>query len=439
MPSNYCDTARVKLLLNHPFFGFLACHLTEKDAKADNIPVDTCATDGQHLYVNPDFFNKLTEGEKVMVLAHEVLHCALGHVWLERRGTRDAQKWNMAADYVINLILEQEVHRIANEPKNIYGQKGVQMEMAKDCLLDHKYKDMSAEEVYDTLPQNIKIKIPMSDLRPDLGQGQGQEQGGNGNDKKGQGKGMKVKGGKSSPGHDQGKDRVAGEAEGESKNQKDLAAAWKEHVVQAATVARMQGKMPAGIERMIDDLIAPQIPWIAILERFVNDSMKDDYDWMRRDRRFIGRGLYLPDLYSESAKIAVAVDTSGSISQEELKEAVSEVFGILRSKKISKVHLMSCDAKVHLDKSLSPYDELPNEYPGGGGTDFRPVFEAIGNQDRPACLIYFTDTYGDFPEMPPPYPVLWVTKTKDFVPPFGMAIQMQDFQYAQKQDQGRSI
>jgi predicted metal-dependent peptidase len=404
--SNYFETARTKLLLNHPFFGYLACYLEEVDAKASGIDeVQTCATDGNRLYVNPDFMEKLTPGEQVFVLAHEIGHCALGHVWEERRGTRDKTKWNIAADYVVNVILKDEASRIANEPKNIYGQKGIQMEMAKGCLLDDKYKDMAVEEVYDQLPPVIKIPLPMLDLMEKLAAGKG-----SGKDDKSSGEGKVIVIGK---GKDSDLERPPSEV-------------WKERAVQAATIAKMQGKLPAGIERLIDNLVEPQIPWATILERFVNDSMKDDYDWMRRDRRFITRGIYLPDLYSEGANVAVAVDTSGSISQKELIEAVSETVGILRSKKIKSIRILACDADVHLDVTIKPHDDLPAEYPGSGGTDFRPVFEAMEkpNSVRPACLIYFTDTYGTFPNDPPPYPVLWITKTENFEPPFGMAIKI---------------
>jgi predicted metal-dependent peptidase len=119
----------------------------------------------------------------------------------------------------------------------------------------------------------------------------------------------------------------------------------------------------------------------------------------------------------------VAIDTSGSIGEDDIQLFMSETLGILRSRKVRKLRLLSCDADVSLDEELDIWDELPAGLKGGGGTDFRPVFESLSEGDElPTCLIYFTDLMGTFPEERPAYPVLWLTPTEEYEVPFGVHI-----------------
>jgi predicted metal-dependent peptidase len=174
---------------------------------------------------------------------------------------------------------------------------------------------------------------------------------------------------------------------------------------------------------LVDELINPRVPWQTFLDRWVNEELRDDYDMLRPDRRFVHCGIYLPDLYNEGCEVAVGLDTSGSIDKEELAFEVSEASGILRSRNVTRMRLLVCDADVTLDVTLNPWDRLPKDFPGGGGTSFVPVFEALQDK-RPACLIYFTDTFGDFPDEAPDFPVLWVTRQADVTVPFGKLIQI---------------
>lgn len=188
--------AKVKMILKHPFFAVLALHLQEREAGKE---LPTTATDGKSLFVNAEWAKKLDDDEKLFVLGHEVLHCALGHLW--RRGTRDPQRWNMAADYAINLILQKS------------GLKA-----PKDCLLDAKYEDMSAEEIYDKMPKDMKGKKPLCVFLKGNGGGEGSPDSKDCHD-----------------GH--------GDVEIEMPSQKEMETEWKGLLAEAATAAKMQGKM----------------------------------------------------------------------------------------------------------------------------------------------------------------------------------------------------
>lgn len=404
--SEHLQRARVRLLLEHPFFGVLAIHLMEREySEIDNKMQEmlngypaTAGTDGRHLFVNPEWLDKLSEEEKKGLLAHEVMHVALGHLWPWRIGGREALVWNLAGDHVINLLL-----------------RDAGLSLPPEGLWDDKYDGLSTEQVYEILKQEQS------------------DQGGSGSGQEKPDLSMRDilppdAGGKSDSGDDSKDENSGSNGDGESgempigtmteDEQKQLEREWKEKMVSAAMAAKLRGKLPAGIDRLVDGLLAPKIPWQTLLQQFVNDVIRDDYDLQRPDRRFLWQGIYLPDLYSEGAHIVVAVDTSGSISEEDTKSFLSEAIGILNSRNVTSIRLMACDAEVGLDIELNPYDPIPAVLPGGGGTDFRPVFElAMDNpMKRPACIIYLTDLWGTFPEEPPQCPVIWVATSDEEVP-----------------------
>jgi len=375
--------AKCKLVLDHPFLSVLALHMIEKNMDMGNpviqqLAMPTCGVDGQNLYVNPDWVKSLSDDERLGLLAHEVMHVALGHVWPWRRQWRDKHKWNVAGDYVINDILMND-----NTIKGGF-------KLPNGGLHNQKYSGMSTEEVYNALDDKTCPKPPWQDLLEAVGDASS-------------GSGQK---------------KTEAEMRALERDMKDLLA-------QAVQVAKMRGKLPAGMERLVDDLLNPKIPWYQLLELYINEILRDDYDESHHDRRYVQQGFYLPDLYNEGAKVVIAVDTSGSIGGEEIKAFVSETVGILRSRCVTEARIIACDAKITLDETLHQWDEVPTDFPGGGGTDFTPVFKRIEKgYQKPSCLIYLTDTFGAFPEEPPDYPVIWATMTdeKQAKVPWGLRI-----------------
>ncbi|MCK4821935.1 hypothetical protein KA005_39590, partial [bacterium] len=164
------------------------------------------------------------------------------------------------------------------------------------------------------------------------------------------------------------------------------------------------------------------------LQNYMGSFAKEDYTWMRPNRRFIGEDIYLPSLHSETlGEMVVAVDTSGSITREELEQFSSELNSILEGSKPSKVTVIYCDTRVAHTEEFTPEDfPVKLHKHGGGGTAFSPVFEHVNQhlEETPECLVYLTDMYcNDFgPE--PHYPTLWVTTSDLTEAPWGSVIKM---------------
>lgn len=358
--------ARTGLVLDQPFFASLALRLR---LKADET-CETAWTDGRALGFNPAWIGGLPLDQVKGVLSHEVMHLACVHHI--RRGPRDAKKWNQAGDYAINQILSDS--KVALPPGH---------------LINPSFSGMSADEIYSLIPDDPQGSGGASD---DPG-GCGAVRDMTGPD-----------GSKPSP----------AELAQEEQN-------WKVAVAQAATQAKAMGEMPGGLSRLVEEILAPKVDWKEVLRRFVDQSAKNDYAWTRPNRRYLHSGLYLPSLYSETLPpIVIAVDTSGSIDNEQIEQFAAEMTAILREHRTT-CNVLYCDTEIAGEETFSS-DDLPLKlHPrGGGGTDFRPPFDWVEKQGiTPACLIYLTDMCcQQFPD-PPGYPVLWA-KTEDYgAAPFG--------------------
>lgn len=370
--------ARLTLMLDFPFYGQLAMRL---DFRIDPT-VQTAETDGRSILFNPAFCDPLNDRQLVWLLAHEVSHPAFGHIW--RCGSRDPEKFNAAADYAVNEMLDQV---IASRP----GAKA-RMERIPGVLLDPQYFGMSVEEIYTLLPD------------PPAGGG---VPGGN-----------SVVGTFTKPKPEPGKGEGEGNPADSSNPQSsidNLQSEWQQAAQQAATAARMKGRgdLPGNVAELLRELVEPAVPWQELLRQFATRVSRDDYSFRRPNRRYAYRGFMLPTLRSESmGPLVVAVDTSGSIrcNQKLLTTFLSELQAILDEVRPERIDMLDCDARIQARHEFTPGDDLRGtEFRGGGGTSFRPVFEDVTDRDlQPAALIYFTDLEGGFPDAPPDYPVLWL-------------------------------
>jgi len=338
--------SRISLLLQQPFWGTLATRLLLRDA-TDESWCKTAATDGRYFYYNRDFISKLTKEECTFLVGHEVEHCVYDH--MSRRGGRKPKLWNAAADFVINLELtEHKIGRLP-DPKT----SGVQ------ACYDIKYKGMFAEEVYELLLKDPNANFPEFDIHLEPGDGKGE------------------------PMTDEER-RVLGD---EIRNA----------VMQAAKSAGAGGT-PLGVKRMLKDLTNPQMDWREILNMKIQSMVKNDYTWSRCSRKSQASGIYLPAT-KEDVKVeaAVSIDCSGSMSDDMLRDLLSETKGIMEQFSDFKLHVWCFDTRVYNPAIFTPdtLDEIDSyDIKGGGGTDFMCNWSFMKENDiQPERFIMMTDGY----------------------------------------------
>lgn len=408
--------ARTQLLLNQPFFGTLCLRL--KLVAMPGFP--TMATNGRLLAYNPAFVEKLTAAELEGVLAHEVMHCALAHHC--RRGQRDAQLWNQAADYAINPIL------ISNG-----------ITLPNDALINSSFTDLSAEEIY------ARLRKPGPDSAPARGSEQrnsarsgGAGHGGNRPGPAPPSSGPPLE----QPSHGPGlPDQSQGAREGgfgevlDAVGEDDKPASpaesrrqmheWAIHAEQALCSAKACGHQPGGMERPLEVSRQSEHDWRAILRDFIAATNPSDYRWAPPNRRFVSSGLYLPSVErSGVGEIVIAVDTSGSIGSTELEQFAGEITAITREAQPELIRVVYCDAAVQAVEEFGPSEAINLSPKGGGGTDFVPPFRWVEeNGIEPKCLIYLTDLCCNSFPVPPDYPVLWVTDSHRTAP-FGETVEI---------------
>lgn len=403
---------KVKFLMENPFIGQIATRL-------DSIEAPWCrtgATDGRHLYWNREFMKGLTRDEKLFFIAHEVYHIVFDHVG--RRGHRDPEIWNMAADYNINYSLKRE--KIG--------------EMPKGGLYDERYTDdMSVYEIYDLLIENsTTIELPLDehlDIGDDeeeeedgdddgdkkgkkegegeegedgeedgKGKGKGKGKGEDGEDDEGEGEdgdkeGNKGKGGKTAKVRVLGKD---GPPKLSKKEIDKLRQEIRSNIISAAQQAGADS-IPLGLRKMINALVEPKLDWRSLLDAYIRSSVKDDYSFQNISRRSWGcSGAILPgQKYTERVEVFCAIDASGSTTQEMVTDFLSEVTGIVTSFPDYKIDLVSFDTEVYNHIVITPdnVDELYKyEIRGNGGTMFECVYEYMKREGiEPERLVFLTD------------------------------------------------
>ena len=353
-------TARVGLLLRHPFFGNLATRMKMIEASDW---CQTLATDGRNFYYNTGFVNELSPKECEFGFAHEVLHNIFDH--MGRREGRDPKLANIAADYAANQILKDE--KIGSVPSWIR------------IFQDDKYRGKSYEEIYAILYAGAE-KIHPEDLGELLDEHLDDDDGDDGGD--------------CEDGDKPGKGKRPRLSKAERQQIRDEI---KEAMIAAAQSAGA-GKVPAGIQRMIKDLTEPKMDWRQLLRMNIQSIIKSDFSFNRPNRRTQHTGAILPGLMNEETiDISVGIDMSGSISDSQAKDFISEVKGIMDEYKDFKVNLWCFDTEVYnyAEFTGDTADELLSyEVKGGGGTDFVANWEFMKEQGiTPKRFIMFTDGY----------------------------------------------
>lgn len=406
--------ARMRILCNHGFYGLLLMHMIYSIDEG----CETAYTDGERIAFSPTFLEELSDKELDFVMMHEILHVVLQHCL--RGEDKDNERYNIAADIVINsTIMHENDDKASSITLSKYGES---MHIAPDGKEGYLY---TAEEVYEMLQSKQKD----SD---------------SGNEKSKKAGNVASKNGR------------AGKVQQSRKNMdKPVAKRWDDHsqwgkfeedsrlrdvwvknfaecceAINVRDKSNNRGTLPMFAQRMLEKLKKPQTDWRTILNDFIQEEICD-YSFSPPDRRFQDSPFFLPD-FNEMGKndnvsdILFFIDTSGSISDNDMATAFSEIKGAI-DQYDGKLQgwLGFFDAAIIEPKPFSSFEEFIVIKPaGGGGTDFQIIFEYVDQHMKgkePNCIIILTDGYAPFPkeELANDIPVLWLINNQDVTPPWG--------------------
>jgi len=370
------DRAKIKLMQN-PNSTFITTVLFSLKFSWDS-SIPTACTNGLTLQFNPDFFESMTEDERVGVLVHEAWHVAFQH--MTRVDDKDFNDWNIATDYVINNMLDDHGYKLP-----------------EGGLMDHQYDDMTSDQVYNKI-HNDQNHPGRNGFNQDMKNMSGSSQ--------------------SSVSKDQAQ---------------QIQSQIEDIVIKANTQARMAqddpGSIPGEIQVAIDKLLNPKLPWYEILYRYMRGLGPEDYSFKKFNRRFLP-DFYLPTLYSESlGEISVAVDTSGSVTDQQFMTFISEIDAIQNHLKPETTTVLDFDTSIKEIHKLEDGEDVRRiKFTGRGGTDVKEVLE-WAEENKPNALVIFTDGYFYKHDIDPGIPVIWVIHSgghDTFTYPFGKIIEYPD-------------
>jgi len=480
-PEQVFVKARTGIMTDYPFFGAQVW-------RPEYVFDKTCKiawTDGKKIGFNPDFIMEYqNQSQYVMFfILHENAHIMLEHQF--RRGSRDHDLYNFAADYEANALL-----------------KDMGLPIPEWALYNPEYHGKCWEEIYDILEAKAKPKepepepeeaedqqedeqepeetespeVPEEPEEPEPETQDGDGDGDDGEDESGdsaddgeneidgsEGDSDGPESEDGTPGGEGGTKPGDGNGEGEGK-EGDGGEPWfdpksvteqygetdhepvigevrdfdgtpseeglereamKRVLDQSYDMVKRMGIGTASMERFVKERVDPEVYWTDLIRPYVENTAKNDFSWERGNLRFLHRGMYLPSLASEEVgHIVIANDTSGSRDDDTMAQAEAEINSILEDFQCEAT-VIHCDEEISVEHFTS--DDLPIKlHPiGGGGTDFRPPFEYVEREGiEPILMIYLTDGWGVFPEHAPDYPVLWIIDDSYVTAPWGETINV---------------
>lgn len=414
--------SRMRILYNHGFYGLLLMHMIY----AVSEEIETACTDGVRITFGIDFLDSLSDSELDFVMMHEILHVVLQHCF--RGDVEDPEAYNIAADIVVNsnIMLENGM-KASSITLSKYG---TSMHVAPDGKEGHEY---TAEQVYVMLPKNLNKK---------------------GNNKKGNNKSHGSADGRAKKGNNKSPGSAVGRAKKEiSKEQHQPVRVWDDHsrwgkyeeddtlrdvwvkrfedaaeAIKIRDPSNARGLLPAFAERILKELKKTQTDWRTILNDFIQEEVVD-YSFTPPDRRFDDSPFFLPDFNGKEDRvedILFMIDTSGSMSDDMIAAAYSEVKGAIdQFNGKLKGWLGFFDAAIIKPQPFSDENEFKIIKPaGGGGTYFQIIFEYVFHHmsDKlPASIIILSDGDAPFPQekIAGGIPVLWLLNNEEVNPHCG--------------------
>jgi predicted metal-dependent peptidase len=357
----------------------------------------TAYTDGVNKRYGRKFMESIKDEAQLRgLIMHENLHVALKHIprnkdlWKE-----DSRLANASADYVVNDIIENMKDK-------------AHIKLPDGALYHPQFHNWSLREIYTFLKKNGK---------------------GGGGGGKGDGTGLKNSGSgggefpiDSLDEHDWESQELT--PEDAKKLEEKIDKSLREGGI-------MAGRMGAKVPRAIGDLLEPKVDWREVLRDFVASATKgkDEFTWRKFNKRMLANDMYLPSLENESiGEIVVAIDTSGSIGQEQLNEFATELASICDTCSPEVVRVLWWDTSVHGEQVFkTDYANIASmlKPEGFGGTYVSCVNEYVIEKNIKAeCVLVFTDGYLEHDiEWQITAPTLWmVTENKSFQPPTGKLV-----------------
>jgi predicted metal-dependent peptidase len=457
--------ARSALIKNHPFFGFLAMQL--RIVITDR--VETMATDGRHLFCNPDWTLALNDLQCEGVIAHEIYHCVAKHH--VRRGERDHLEWNVACDYAINPMLRfsgfvlpdemlhdpqfdrlgaEDIYRLREQQKqDQQQQQSSQSQESQDGDGEEDDQEQDGGQSGESQDDDQTEGEDQNDTgdSDDGGNGDQSEDGDDQDDTEGKGQGdgepsdddTESDGDGDGSGDGEAEDgNGEGSGEGEGQPQPRGAAGdpgqcgeildaapewasaeiaeaemqWDEYVRQAVMVAKKAtpGNLPGYLERIVEELDKPKLDPRELLRRFIDRSTSKDYSYKKPNRRHDDSDFIMPGFVPDRPNhIVLALDTSGSMGDDRIKEAIAEMQAVLDEGACDKVTVVYADTRVHGAFEYIAGDMIEQPPLGGGGTSFSATFRFIAEKiEDVSAIVYLTDMevfdFGEKPEQD----VLWI-------------------------------
>lgn len=359
--------AKSKLLLSHPFFGAVAAKLEV----VQNDDIQSFKSNGIKLEYNSDFLQKLEPSQMEFVFANGAMHASLAHE--ERKNGRSGWLWQLATDYAINDMLVQNG---LNRPDEAHYSK--------------RFNGMYAEEIYAELKEDI--------LRDELEYEA-----------------------------DDVDDMQESKKEQNTPQNEDI---LNEQLFEEFAKAKLEDEMKSGeaplcIGRFFKILSEGKIDWRNELRAALDRHHKDDFTLLPPSKKFLYKGIYLPSCISKRFQLVVAIDSSGSVDEKLLSEFLSELNFLMLTIPNFQIDMFVCDDKIRTHKTFWGGDTLEADVKGGGGTDFRPIFEFVDRElSDVKLLLYFSDLDGIFPHDEPNYEVKWIAPKERDVP-FGTVIMLE--------------
>lgn len=354
--------------------------------------VERLATDGRIVIANPEFFFKLPLKQRVAALGHEVAHGIFDDVGqsflLSQVGTITVGPGKMLpyVDEIAEVAQDLRINAMLKESK--IG------EIGDDWYYDPQFDgDMSWVDIYAAIyhklagnPKGLAVMFP----------------------------GQKSIDGHMPPGTSA---NVTPEQAVEQRaNNKQ---AWKNALAQAAAIARElgMGSGSDGQQAFFEKMLKPKVSWTdEVTAEFSRIPGSGSYNWLQPDEELMIRGIFAPSRSGYGCgTVVVIMDSSRSIYvvPRLIDRFFGEMGGILTDVKPKRIIVIWCDARVQKTYVIADESDLEDCYHegahGGGGTDFRPPFEWLKEQDIEDIdmAIYLTDGDGTFPSEPPPFPLIW--------------------------------